>query len=107
MKVDRDVLLITPTRGFGGAELHTFRLALWLQARGDRPVLCFPECAGTLPLMSLCRTANIATLDAPVAPPPGAGPMEIYEAQRAVGLDYLDFAAFDFVFIQFLCYCPV
>ncbi|ARE41309.1 Glycosyltransferase [Rhodovulum sp. P5] len=99
MSLPKKVLGLIPTRGFGGAEMHALTLARWLKSNGSDVTLAFDLCAGTLPLLRQCNESGIDVIDAPIAPPIGASPMEIHEAQGAIVAARIDFAKYDLAFV--------
>lgn len=93
------VLLVVPTTGFGGAEIHTLRLASWLSHEGYRPEFCFPVSSGTLPLLQACMKRGIPVIDAPIAPTARASLVETQQEQARQLRAHVDVTSFRFVIV--------
>lgn len=92
----KKILLVVPSQGYGGCEMHTLTLASWLRSNGYAPVLCFPVCSGTLPIVHHCQKNNFEYIDADIAFPPGATHNDSHIEQEIRLLSSVDFNDFDF-----------
>ncbi|MGV6816497.1 MAG: glycosyltransferase family 4 protein [Thiotrichales bacterium] len=95
----KSILFLVPTRGFGGAELHSITLAKQLRDRGAKLTLCFRVEEVTRRVFEHCAAEDFNVRSLPLALVPGATILESAEKQRKVVSDNISLTDYDFVFI--------
>lgn len=95
----KSILFLVPTRGFGGAELHSITLAKQLRDRGAELTFCFRVEEATRRVFEHCASEDFNVRNLPLALVPGSTVLESAEKQRKVVSDNISLSDYDFIFI--------
>lgn len=98
----KKILFVVPSRGFGGAEIHTLGVAEFFRDLGCRCDFCFPVIQETTQLVERCRAGGFSLIGAPIDLKPTSNRVEAFEFQRQVLLESTEVTGYDFAFIA----CP-
>ncbi|MGZ8991807.1 MAG: glycosyltransferase family 4 protein [Telluria sp.] len=91
---NKRVIFLLPTRGFGGAELHTLTLAGDLAVKGAEITFAFPVAEATKELFQRCLARKFDVRNLPIAPIQASTLKETIDEQRS-SLNTLDLRQFD------------
>lgn len=95
----KSILFLMPTRGFGGAELHSITLAKRLRDRGAELTFSFRVEEATRRVFEHCAVEDFNVKSLPLALVPGSTVLESAEKQRKIVSDNISLSKYGFIFI--------